>query len=85
MSLSPDGETFLSADDLRVNLWHVDNSITAYNLVDIKPPNIEELAEVITYMEYHPKDPSLFLFSSSRGYVSVCDLRVSSQYQHNSV
>ena len=40
MSVSPDGQNFLSADDLRINLWNLENSITAFNLVDIKPPDI---------------------------------------------
>jgi len=34
----------LSADDLRVNLCSLENNILAFNLVDLKPPNIEELA-----------------------------------------
>lgn len=55
MSSSPDSECFISSDDLRVNLWHIENNIEAYNLVDLKPNNIEDLSEVITYLEYHPK------------------------------
>ena len=80
MSSSPDGEHFLSADDLRVNLWSIENNILAYNLVDLKPPNIEELAEVITHVEYHPRRSDVFMFSSSKGYISLCDLRVNSQF-----
>jgi serine/threonine-protein phosphatase 2A regulatory subunit B len=53
LSLSPGGENFLSADDLRVNLWSLENSLLAFNIVDLKPQNIEELAEVITHVEYH--------------------------------
>jgi serine/threonine-protein phosphatase 2A regulatory subunit B len=26
LSLSPDGENFISADDLRVNLWNIDDT-----------------------------------------------------------
>ena len=81
MSASPDGENFLSADDLRVNLWNLENNILAFNLVDLKPPNIEELAEVITHVEYHPKRSDIFLFSSSKGYISMCDLRVNSEFK----
>lgn len=69
LSLSPDGENFLSADDLRVNLWSLENSLVAFNIVDLKPANIEELAEVITHVEYHPIRSDLFLFSSSKGYI----------------
>ena len=81
MSVSPDGQNFLSADDLRVNLWSLENNILAYNLVDLKPPNIEELAEVITHVEYHPRRSDVFLFSSSKGYISLCDLRVNSEFK----
>jgi len=78
MSVSPNGENFLSADDLRVNLWNLENNILAYNIVDLKPTNIEELAEVITHVEYHPRRSDVFLFSSSKGYINMCDLRISS-------
>lgn len=78
--MSPDGENFLSADDLRVNLWSLENNLLAFNIVDLKPPNIEELAEVITHVEYHPVRSDVFLFSSSKGYICHCDLRVNSQF-----
>ena len=81
LSVSADGETFLSADDLRVNLWHLDNNILAYNVVDLKPTNIDEIAEVITHVEHHPTRPDLFLFSSSKGYVCTCDLRMNSRFE----
>ena len=84
MSVSPNGENFLSADDLRVNLWNLENNILAYNIVDLKPTNIEELAEVITHVEYHPRRSDVFLFSSSKGYINMCDLRVSSQFNKSS-
>ena len=59
-------------------------SVISENYVDLKPPQIEELAEVITYCEYHPRRSDLFLFSSSKGYISVCDLRRNSQFDHAS-
>jgi serine/threonine-protein phosphatase 2A regulatory subunit B len=80
LSVSSDGETFLSADDLRINLWNIDNNIVAYNVLDLKPTNIEELSEVITHVEHHPTKPDLFLFSSSKGYVCTCDLREYSRF-----
>lgn len=80
LSVSPDGENFLSSDDLCVNLWNFENTNLAYQIVDLKPPNIEELSEVITHVEYHPKRSDVFLFSSSKGYICLCDFRVSSQF-----
>ena len=80
MSSSPDSESFISSDDLRVNFWNIENNLMAYNLVDLKPNNIEDLSEVITHLEFHPKRSDMFIFSSSKGYISRCDLRMSSQY-----
>jgi len=37
IDISYDGETFLSADDLRINLWDLDRSDTSLNVIDIKP------------------------------------------------
>ena len=65
--MSPDGENFLSADDLRINLWNLENNNEAYQVVDLKPPSIEDLSEVITHVEYHPKRSDIFIFSSSNG------------------
>lgn len=78
--MSPDGEYFLSADDLRINLWSIENNLVAYNVVDLKPPIIEQLSEVITHVTYHPVRSDIFLFSSSKGYISHCDLRVNSMF-----
>jgi len=35
-------------------MWSLEDSLEAYNMVDLKPPLIEELSEVITSVEYHP-------------------------------
>ena len=48
ISMNSDGESYLSADDLRVNLWNCNISDQSFNVVDIKPVNMEELTEVIT-------------------------------------
>ena len=80
LSVSPDGEHFISADDLTVNLWNIENNIISYNLVDVKPDTIEDLSEVITYVEFHPRRPDTFVFSSSKGYMCLCDLRSSTTF-----
>ena len=54
LSLSSDCENFLSADDLRVNIWNIENPNTVYNVLDIKPKVIDELDEVISHCEFHP-------------------------------
>jgi serine/threonine-protein phosphatase 2A regulatory subunit B len=46
ISVNSDQQTFLSADDLRINLWHLDVVDQSFNIVDIKPPNMDDLTEV---------------------------------------
>jgi len=75
VSLNSDAETFLSADDLRINLWHLSESGTSFNIVDIKPDNMEELTEVITASACHPSHCNHFLWSNSRGSVKLADMR----------
>lgn len=41
--LLSDGETFISADDLRINLWNLEISNQSFNIVDVKPANMEDL------------------------------------------
>lgn len=54
LSLSPDGEHFLSSDDLRVNVWNIETNQTTFSIVDLKPPNLDDLSEVMTHAEFHP-------------------------------
>merc|ERR1719272_1214418 len=75
ISMNSDGETYLSADDLRINLWNLNISDQSYNIVDIKPANMEELTEVITAAEFHPTNCNEFIFSSSRGSIKLGDMR----------
>nr|XP_054765797.1 serine/threonine-protein phosphatase 2A 55 kDa regulatory subunit B delta isoform-like [Lytechinus pictus] len=77
ISVNSDGETYISADDLRINLWHLGITDQSFNIVDIKPANMEDLTEVITAAEFHPKDCNLFVYSSSKGTIRVCDMRQS--------
>jgi len=75
ISLNSDGETYISSDDLRINLWNLSISDQSFNIVDIKPTNMEELTEVITSAEFHPNHCNLFMFSSSKGTVKLADMR----------
>lgn len=43
--------------------------------MDIKPANMEELTEVITAAEFHPHECNLFVYSSSKGTIRLCDMR----------
>jgi len=75
ISLNSDGETYISSDDLRINLWNVGISDQSFNIVDIKPTNMEELTEVITSAEFHPISCNVFMYSSSKGTVKLADMR----------
>uniref|UniRef100_UPI001EAEB67A serine/threonine-protein phosphatase 2A 55 kDa regulatory subunit B delta isoform-like n=1 Tax=Oncorhynchus gorbuscha TaxID=8017 RepID=UPI001EAEB67A len=75
ISVNSDHETYLSADDLRVNLWHLEITDRSFNIVDIKPANMEELTEVITAAECHPHQCNVFVYSSSKGTIRLCDMR----------
>lgn len=77
ISLNSDEETFISADDLRINLWNLDVSDQSFNIVDLKPAVMEELSEVITAAQCHPIDCNLFIYSSSKGNVRLGDMRQS--------
>nr|XP_008534846.1 PREDICTED: serine/threonine-protein phosphatase 2A 55 kDa regulatory subunit B gamma isoform [Equus przewalskii] len=67
ISVNSDCETYMSADDLRINLWHLAITDRSFNIVDIKPANMEDLTEVITASEFHPHHCNLFVYSSSKG------------------
>uniref|UniRef100_A0A1I8ANH2 Serine/threonine-protein phosphatase 2A 55 kDa regulatory subunit B n=1 Tax=Steinernema glaseri TaxID=37863 RepID=A0A1I8ANH2_9BILA len=75
ISVNSDQETFISSDDLRINLWHHEITSQSYNVVDIKPANMEELTEVITASEFHPSHCHFFVYSSSKGSIRLCDMR----------
>ncbi|TNN22748.1 Serine/threonine-protein phosphatase 2A regulatory subunit B beta isoform [Liparis tanakae] len=82
ISVNSDLQTYISTDDLRVNLWNLeitDHSFSILSLgpyiVDIKPANMEELTEVITSAEFHPQQCNTFAYSSSKGSIRLCDMR----------
>lgn len=50
-------------------------SLTWPDIVDIKPANMEDLTEVITASEFHPHHCNLFVYSSSKGSLRLCDMR----------
>ncbi|XP_036591628.1 serine/threonine-protein phosphatase 2A 55 kDa regulatory subunit B delta isoform isoform X1 [Trichosurus vulpecula] len=77
ISVNSDHETYLSADDLRINLWHLEITDRSFNIVDIKPMNMEELTEVITAAEFHPHQCNVLVYSSSKGTIRLCDMRSS--------
>lgn len=77
IAMNSDGETFISVDDLRINLWNLGINHSSFNIVDIKPENMEDLTEVITAADFHPMHCNIFAYSSSRGSIKLSDMRAS--------
>ncbi|CAM6088586.1 unnamed protein product [Calypogeia fissa] len=77
ISNNSDCETYISADDLRINLWNLEVSDQSFNIVDIKPVNMEDLTEVITSAEFHPTHCNTLAYSSSKGTIRLIDMRQS--------
>lgn len=75
LSLNSDGETFLTSDDLRINLWHTGVNTECFNIVDLKPVNMDDLSEVITSAEFHPSHCHTFIYGSSKGCIRMGDMR----------
>ncbi|CAL9182955.1 unnamed protein product [Musa hybrid cultivar] len=84
ISNNSDGETFISADDLRINLWNLEISNQSFNIVDVKPANMEDLTEVITSAEFHPTHCNMLAYSSSKGSIRLIDLRQSALCDNHS-
>lgn len=74
LSMCSSQQQFLSADDLRINLWDLEHE-AAYCLADFTPTKIALLQEVLLSACFHPSDPALLLFSSTSGKVRIADLR----------
>ncbi|KAK4489031.1 hypothetical protein RD792_004823 [Penstemon davidsonii] len=83
ISVNSDWETFLSGDNLRINLWNLEVNNQCFNIVDMKPTNMEDLIEVITSAEFHPFHCNLLAYSSSRGFLRLVDMRQSALCDHS--
>ncbi|KAA0720416.1 B beta isoform PP2A subunit [Triplophysa tibetana] len=84
ISVNSDYETYMSTDDLRINLWNLEITNQSFNIVDIKPANMEELTEVITAAEFHPNQCNILVYSSSKGSIRLCDMRESALCDNHS-
>ena len=77
IDINTDGETFISADDLHINLWNFEVMKESFNIVDMQPGNMDELTEVITCALFHPSHCNIMAYSSSKGTIRLTDLRSS--------
>jgi serine/threonine-protein phosphatase 2A regulatory subunit B len=76
-SLSPssDGAHFVSSDDVRILLWDYEHPMQPFNVVDVRPQQLDEITDVITSTTMHPYQSDLLCYSTSRGSIKLCDLR----------
>ncbi|KAL4579651.1 hypothetical protein LXL04_015807 [Taraxacum kok-saghyz] len=84
ISNNSDGETFISADGLRINLWNLEINSQSLNIVDMKPANMEDLTEVIISADFHPSHCHVLAYSSSKGSIRLLDLRQSALCDNHS-
>ncbi|EGC38728.1 hypothetical protein DICPUDRAFT_148537 [Dictyostelium purpureum] len=77
ISLNSDGNTFLSSDELRVYLWDLNQNQECYNIIDLKPNNMQLLNEVIRVTKFHPVSCNLLMYGTSKGSLKLCDMRES--------
>merc|ERR1719510_2861983 len=75
MDLNSDHVTILSADDLRINLWHTEHGANSWNIVDLKPENLDDLDECICSAVFHPSHCNILAFTTSMGSCHIADLR----------
>ncbi|MES1902034.1 MAG: protein phosphatase 2A regulatory subunit cdc55, partial [Paramarteilia canceri] len=85
VSSSSNQYQFLSSDDLSINIWQYDYPKTAYGIVDIKPPIMDDLTEVISCAKYDPYSSHQFVYSTSRGTIHLCDEREHSRFPNHSI
>mmetsp|Transcript_15267 Transcript_15267/g.24810 ORF Transcript_15267/g.24810 Transcript_15267/m.24810 type:complete len:520 (-) Transcript_15267:1377-2936(-) len=75
LCLNSDGESFLTADNLVVNQWNIERENSAYNLVDIRPEDMQTLNEVITVTEMDDSKCNIFAYGTNTGVIRLCDMR----------
>ncbi|EMP40898.1 Serine/threonine-protein phosphatase 2A 55 kDa regulatory subunit B beta isoform [Chelonia mydas] len=71
----PDGQEITPSAGIQH--FAVGEAFFLFDIVDIKPANMEELTEVITAAEFHPHHCNTFVYSSSKGTIRLCDMRAS--------
>ena len=79
--MAPDAENFIAADENRINLWNLERSSdrSVYNLVDYNRQRAAEEDELINSTRFSDH-ASVFLYTTSKGHIRVCDLRESSNF-----
>eukprot|EP00467_Chlorarachnion_reptans_P025511 CAMPEP_0114491146 /NCGR_PEP_ID=MMETSP0109-20121206/2838_1 /TAXON_ID=29199 /ORGANISM="Chlorarachnion reptans, Strain CCCM449" /LENGTH=1009 /DNA_ID=CAMNT_0001667847 /DNA_START=113 /DNA_END=3142 /DNA_ORIENTATION=+ len=76
LSAVNDGETFLSSDELMLNMWHLQRPESVFPLIDELPEDdMVEVNRIITSAKADPENCHRFLYTTSVNEVNICDLR----------
>lgn len=68
--------TFISSDDLRINLWNIEVNNKILLLYDSKPNDMSTLTETITCAKFDPSSKNIIYSSSSQGFIRQHDMRI---------
>jgi len=80
LSLSPDGENFLAADETRISLWNLDYNkrTTVFDLLHFDKAKTQGLVSSASFNQQG--QDCMFLYTTSRGTINVCDFRERSDF-----
>ena len=85
LEVNCDCETFISCDDLRINLWNFDSPSNNFVLCDLKPDSIENLTKTITSVSLNPIHCNIMSYATSMNKIYLCDMRTNCQIYNNSL
>ena len=76
ISANIDGEKFLTADDLKINIWNIEQPSTCFSVVDFEDP---DPSVVVTAAKFDPQKDYMLAYSTSAAQINLLDLRKSSR------
>lgn len=74
LSLNTSGDSMLSSDFIKINLWKTARMEQFYNLMDIKPKLFGGSVFVINTAKFSPFQENIFVCSTSNGDISLHDV-----------
>ncbi|GBG26706.1 Serine/threonine-protein phosphatase 2A 55 kDa regulatory subunit B beta isoform [Hondaea fermentalgiana] len=72
---SVDGSTFISADNLCVNLWDMNSMNVAFQVINLKPADMTKLNQYMTTADLDQETSNNLVYGTNRGIVRLCDMR----------
>ena len=81
ISISADQENFITSDENRVDMWHIERGAGAvFNLVDQEN---DKQSDHITSTSFNKDSGCIFLYTKSSGNINICDLRERSDFHRD--